>query len=365
MKNIPKYTYLSGLLVALAAITTLVIAVNNPEPADNKEESKPSNSSVLYISLRNRTGEKAPDEYYGERRDKLRTGVCEMEFKPIRSLEKIAKSVPFYIADELVSLTSISEVPGNIFWDDLERNRDENNIILYIHGYKINFEKACQRAARFQREMDLHDRMVLLSWPADGNFVSYSRDEADIAWSVHHIKDVLQKLRARYGADKIDVVAHSLGARGVTNALRQINDHTEDSRVLDELILIAPDIDNDIFQQQLPGLLPQVKRVTLYVSDKDSALKLSHELHGYPRLGEAGDHLSELDEVEIIDVSTLSLRSITGHVYHQYNPGVIADIKRLVDTNESASQRPGLLETRMLDKIYWTVKPTLEKNPAK
>ena len=61
---------------------------------------------------------------------------------------------------------------------------DNGNVVIYIHGYKIDFEKSCRRSAVFQRALGLQDRLLLFSWPADGNMLKYTWDEADLIWSV-------------------------------------------------------------------------------------------------------------------------------------------------------------------------------------
>ena len=54
------------------------------------------------------------------------------------------------------------------------------------------------------------------------------------------------------GKGKVDVVAHSLGARGAVQALARMAYRESAASILNELVLIAPDIDTDIFRQELP-----------------------------------------------------------------------------------------------------------------
>jgi esterase/lipase superfamily enzyme len=90
--------------------------------------------------------------------------------------------------------------------------------------------------------------------------------------------------------------------------------------------------------------------MTVYVSDNDSPLTLSRQVHGHPRLGEAGEHLEGLTGVEIIDVSDLPLRVPSGHLYHLYQDGVIDDLIQLIDENKPAAKRRNM---QQLSEYQW------------
>ena len=131
--------------------------------------------------------------------------------------------------------------------------------------------------------------------------------------------------------------------------------------LFNELVLIAPDMDAQIFGQVLPEIKPLVRRITLYASENDHALRLSRELHGYPRLGEGGELLTVYPGMEIIDVSSLPVQSPSGHVYHLYNTDVGRDIRQLLETGASASQRPGLIEDNKDGLEFWRLAPTEDR----
>jgi len=300
--------------------------------------------SVPFVTLRNRTESSDPAEYFGGGRGEPRAGICTVAFSPIRGLEEIAEAVPFYIPDEKIEITGVSETPLEHLFSGVESflEGDNGNVVIYIHGYKIDFEKSCRRSAVFQRALGLHDRLLLFSWPADGNMLKYTWDEADLIWSVPYLARFIDEIVKRAGKGKVDLVAHSLGARGAVQALARMAYRESAASILNELVLIAPDIDTDIFRQELPLVRKAVSRITVYASDNDKPLKLSHDVHGYPRLGMAGEHLTVLEGVETIDISLVGTRRFSGHIYHLFNPEVIQDLTQLLHTGEPAAQRPGL-----------------------
>ena len=305
---------------------------------------EPEIVDVPFVTLRNRTGSTVATEWFDGSRGEMSSGSCQVTFSPIWGLEDIAGSAPFYIPDEKIELTAIQEVPMEMLFKEIEQfsSSDNGNLVIYIHGYNIDFEKGCRRSALFQRAMGLQDRLLFFSWPADGNMLKYTWDEADLVWSVPHIADFLEEVVARTGNGKVDLVTHSLGGRGGVHALVRMAYRERTEPMLHELVLIAPDIDTDTFKQELSLLSSMVQRITVYVSDNDKALRLSQEVHGYPRLGQAGENLHVLEGVETIDISQISTRRMSGHLYHLFNPEVIDDLTLLLHTGQPAAQRPGL-----------------------
>ena len=254
-------------------------------------------------------------------------------------------------------LNAVQKKHGN--FDSLELLIPDLNGILKGKRIRPNdFEKSCKRTALFQRALGLHDRLLLFSWPADGNMLKYTWDEADLVWSVPHMAEFFENLVERSGNSKLDIVAHSLGARGALQALVRLAYRHQTGPLLNDLVLIAPDIDADTFRQEMPLLKRMVNRITIYVSENDKALKLSNEVHGYPRLGEAGDKLTIVEGAETIDISLISTRRISGHLYHLFNKEVIEDLKLLLHTGTPADQRPGLKKLEHEGMVYWRLLPT-------
>jgi esterase/lipase superfamily enzyme len=87
---------------------------------------------------------------------------------------------------------------------------------------------------------------------------------------------------------------------------------------------------------------PLTRSMTVYVSGNDSPLALSQQVHGHPRLGQAGDHLEGLNGIEIIDLSDIPIRVPSGHVYHLYQSLVTEDLDQLINQNKPAAHRTNL-----------------------
>ena len=355
------------------AIVCLLLAACSPgnddeqatgEPAAEMDEvpSGPAiRRTVPFISLRDKTGSTVASEYFGSERGTVHTGYCDISWTPFPLLESIASNLPFYIPQGTMQLESVYEVDAGSFWRDPVQGVVGDHPLFYVHGYNVGFEKGCSRAALFQENLQLGSRFLLFSWPSDDAVLNYTHDEADIYWSVAYIEQSLQRMVESFGVGNIDVVGHSLGTRGIYLALVRMSDqHSGESPLLNQLVLIAADIDAGIFRQYLALIRPLVRNLTIYVSDNDNALALSEEVHGYPRLGRTGPHLQGLDGVEIIDVSATGRRRASGHLYHLHNNTVINDLDQLLNKNRLAMDRSGLQQDPELGPDYWRLLPAKE-----
>ena len=337
---------LTGLLIALVMTTfmrdsnsgTTIAADRSANTKDITEKGKLR--TVPFLTLRNRTGSDQAVEYFGSERSVLRAGICELSSKQIESLKPIAEKAPFYIPDEIVKLDAVSEFSLEEFWHHLLRTTDGQAPVLYLHGFYVSFESGCRRAVLLKESLGLAGRFLLFSWPSDGAITNYTHDEADLYWSVSPLSGVLADMAARFGAGKVNIVAHSLGTRGVMLALLLMAQAQHENKPLfNQIVLIAPDIDVGIFKQYLPMIRPLARNMTVYVSSKDSPLALSRQVHGYPRLGEAGQHLDGLTHIDIIDLSYIPTRAPSGHDYHLYQNLVTEDLDQLINENKPAAQR--------------------------
>jgi esterase/lipase superfamily enzyme len=311
-------------------------------PMPSAAQTGASALEVPFLTVRNRTGSDAPETAFGDRRSVLSAGRCRVRELDLRGLSPIADAAPNFLREELLRVDRVTEAGVAELFEDVRLSSGERAPALYVHGYYIDFEKGCRRAVLLQRNAGLEGRFLWFTWPSDGALASYARDEADLYWSVPDIVDAIIELERIFGSSTVDVVGHSLGARGVVLALYEIANRRPDIR-LDQVVLLAPDMDHQIFERMLPRIAPIAGTLTVYVTTGDRPLALSAQLHGYPRLGEAGAHLSGLEGVDIIDLSELPTGSPTGHLYHLYSPEVGADLGRILNERLGATERGNLV----------------------
>lgn len=322
-------------------------------PAPSTAQTEIQTLEFPYFTLRNRTGSAKPGDAYGGERSDLKAGICRVEELDLGVLAPLADVAPNFLQEELLQVQDVREMNPSSVLDGLEETAGARGPALYVHGYYIGFDKGCRRAALLQQNADLDGRFLWFSWPSDGAAAYYTHDEADLYWSLPDLADTIIELDRRFGSGTVDVIGHSLGARGVVLALAEVANRNPDIR-LGHVVLLAPDMDFGIFERILPRIAHIAESMTVYATSGDKPLALSAQLHGYARLGEAGNDVSELAGVEVIDLSELPSEGPTGHLYHIYSRAVGADLRRLLHAGERADARQGLVAQ---GENLWRLRP--------
>jgi esterase/lipase superfamily enzyme len=271
-------------------------------------------------------------------------------------IDQIAEKMPFYLKHETHAVSLVEQAEPAAFWQALVSaagHTESESVVLFVHGYNYDFERTCRMAAEIQRNLQGKATVLVFSWPSNGNVSDYIQDQADIEWSVPLLASSIGQLEAHLGKANLQVVAHSLGTRGVIFALQRLRAECVERPIIARLVLLAPDFDSQVFVELTPELTDLVSDITLYTSSNDAPLKLSHQLTGYPRLGQGGEYLTLIEGVETIDVSSSGRYQFTGHEYFKYHPWVSADLVNLLSTGAPASERARLQPKLRNGMRYW------------
>jgi len=230
-----------------------------------------------------------------------------------------------------------------------------HDLLVFIHGYNVSFEAAVLRTAQLAVDLPFEGVPVCYSWPSQATLTGYPIDANNADWTVPHLKDFLLELATETGADSINVIAHSMGNRAMTAAIRQISEQQEsvDLPLFDRIVLAAPDIDADYFRRDAaPALVQAANHVTLYASSEDQALIASRKVNGYPRAGDSGADIVIVPGIETIDVSGTDL-SLLGHSYYGDNEIMLRDLYDVVRARLPAPQRTSLIQRAVGPMTYW------------
>lgn len=296
---------------------------------------------VTFMTTRDLGSPDGPGLYFGDARAALRAGRCVVRRVDAGGFSALLDDGPAFVREQLMQIEEVRDLELANLFDSVP---EDAHIALFVHGYFIDFDKGCRRAALLQENATLDGRMIWFSWPSDGDIANYPRDEADLYWSVPDIADAIIDLNHRSEeVGGVDVLGHSLGGRGVVLALQDVARRHPDIK-LGEVVLLAPDIDFGIFSRLLPDIAKIAEGITIYIHDEDRPLALSAQLHGYPRLGQTGNNIASLAGVEVIDVSSLPNESASGHLYHIHNPAVGRDLDFLLNNGKRAHERPDLMK---------------------
>ncbi len=347
-------------LSAFLLVTLLAVAVTTPGRTQGAETEAVREVEVFYLTNRHRAPDRAGADAYDGERGTARYGRCRVAFTPIPILDRVGAEVPFYLPRETTDIRPAETADSDRFLDGLAEAvaaTSSGTVVVFVHGYNYGFARTCRMAAEMQRSLNGAAAVVMFSWPANGLPTDYVSDLADMEWSAPLLARFLAQLGDRFGADQVQVLAHSMGSRGTIAALERLASGMERRPVVGRLVLLAPDYDSQTFVDRWPALIPLAGSFTLYASSNDSPLKLSRQLNGYPRLGEAGEFLTLLPGLETVDVSPAGIYQVFGHEYFFYHPLVAADLVRLLGESADAASRPELLPRQRGTATYWQIDP--------
>ncbi|MBC8353533.1 MAG: alpha/beta hydrolase [Planctomycetes bacterium] len=310
--------------------------------------------------------DKTGPRYGGEYTDRVEMGVCEVTIPDThREGELEAPTLlEFQVAEDLqkhIVLRSVRRMEPDAFFGGLRREMQSkgNHILVFVHGFNVSFDDAARRTAQMASDLKFAGAPVFYSWPSQADWWKYRIDEKNVELSVDQLKTFLLAIAERSEADTINLVAHSMGNRALTEALKEIDvAANEREQMFNQVILAAPDIDADIFKQRIaPAIVTKAKHITLYASSNDWALDASRKFNsGDPRAGDAGEGLVVVPGIETIDVSSGD-SSLLGHSYYGNNVSVLRDIEFILRDQPADTRRFLEPMTHSGDLIYWTFRP--------
>jgi hypothetical protein len=232
---------------------------------------------------------------------------------------------------------------------------EKQQILLYVHGTRFRFDESVLWAAQFGHDIQFSGPLLVFSWPSGEGRWDYMEGEANSEWARPHFKELLTLLSVEFPDARINVIAHSLGARVVLHMLDEWSKESTSAprRKLQNLVLAAADIDSEIFRRLLPAARKSSERITVYISADDKALGASARVHGYARLGR---DLNGSEGVDIIDTTYLK-DSDYNHNYYTQSRRVLFDLFQLIHDNVPPDRRFGLVRYEHSGHIYWQVRP--------
>lgn len=219
--------------------------------------------------------------------------------------------------------------------------QDGREATIFVHGYNNTFADGVYRITQLSHDLDLPGVHMHYAWPSAGTPFGYVYDRDSAVFARNGLESMLREVSAS-GAERIFLVAHSMGSALVVETLRQLA-LRGDRQTLDRIsgvILISPDIDVDVFRSQARdiGRLPQP--FVIFGSSRDRALKLSARLTGQSaRLGSLQNVGAVADlEVTFVDVAAFSVGD--GHFNVGKSPALIKLLDRIGDVDAAFEGDP-------------------------
>lgn len=387
-----------GVPQASLMVTPLIYRDGGIDPLAHVDPSHRTTSQQVFYATnraRNAGAFDDPRSYGNTPTETLQLGMVRVQFGDDISWEDLYEATRIDPRHEQISLrlTDVWE-HGSIRFRELEHERSatdgsdqflaainaqlavakEPDIIIYVHGAKVNFYNACMYAAELNHFAGRDMVPLAFAWPTHQDIFAYlsGEDVARAKASVQTFESLLRILAQRTSARRINIVCWSAGGRVVSRALEDLS-HWEDrlhedpgATRLGTVLFAAPDVPVHEFVERLPEIDRVTDRVIITASDDDIALeKASQFMGGGQRMGSMADEMSDeerqaierMSGVELLDVSGGKADrgfDISGHRYWFSHAWVASDLVLAIRTGLPASRR-GLAPSPI--KSVWYFSP--------
>ena len=264
-------------------------------------------------------------------------------------------------SDDRLKLIEIKRMVADEYWSAISSRLakleiGERDAVIFVHGYNVSFDNAAVHAAQIGFDLSVKGAMAFFSWPSQGAVKGYSADEATIEASEPFIAEFIEDFVARSGAEKVHIIAHSMGNRGVLRAIDRIANKAQRHTgvLIGEIILAAADVDADTFRD-LSGAYGRVsRRTTLYVSSRDLAIEASRWLHDFARAGLLPP-IMIVPGIDTINVTNVDLTTL-GHGYVADARAVLEDMHELLVHDTPPDRRFALRQGETdVGERYWII----------
>lgn len=249
------------------------------------------------------------------------------------------------------------------------------DVLVFVHGFNVSFNEAVCRLAQLAEDLPFPGMLIAFDWESQGHELAYFQDQRTTGTTQADLARFLAELRESLSPEtRLHLLAHSMGNRYSLNALELLASYqpylgaTPENVVeqtlpllrpqfkgwhrwnyrpgvtppLTHLILAAPDVAPDMFEQQIAQTRHLAQRITLYCNSVDFALELSRYVNGQGKHGyRTGDSRAGAGAgLDVIRLEEVSLRDPFGHSYFSNHPQVLDDLAALLSTDQPAATRP-------------------------
>ncbi len=235
--------------------------------------------------------------------------------------------------EEFIALARARIAGGNAFKDQA---------VVFVHGYNTAFDYALYRTAQMAYDLKYDGAALLYSWPSGSGVISYNYDRESSEQAEPYLRQFLELVVKDTGAKSVSVIAHSMGNMPLLRVLQALGPSLPPGVRLNQVILAAPDVDRNLFENLAANIRLYGRGVTLYCSANDRAMAAARRVAGgIPRAGDVPAEgplvMAGIDTIDITQTSTDYLA--LNHSSYAERGALLNDIGLLLQTGERPPDR--------------------------
>ena len=335
----------------------------------------------FYVTNRRLGADDGPlEERFGNERERvLKFGFFDTELEPTLGLGMIINPTDWFQNEE-IQLRQVQLLEQSEFIAQLRQQVQDSplrSILINVNGFRERFPSALRKTAFLSHVLDINSPVLVFDWPGDQGSTprGYRRAQRIAGESGAELAQTLGLIIRQVQPERLWLVANSMGGEVVVHAfsiLYQEADLADAEVEIEDVVLTAPDVDRDEFNNQFKREIAALARnLTVYVSSNDRALLISRVLNRGRRLGEATLNPRNPDQFEeaarvlelvepnselitLVDVTPVN-RTRNFHNFSLETPEFFDDLfLRLTNTNTPSNRL--IYQVRTPDgAVYWVL----------
>lgn len=336
----------------------------NAEPDDGAESRPQANVEILFATDRALIDHTKPDTAFSSSRN-----LNGLSFG--RAAIKLSANRKY--GDDLEKTTKITKLTPLNDTEFSQSLPGDQQVVLFIHGYNNAYADVVRRGATIKADISPNATVISYTWPSVGEVLSYGYDEVSTRIADQNFTTLMEKLLESVPAERINIVAHSMGSRLVLNYISDLPKRSiyPETRKFQNFVFAASDVAQLHFKQKEsePAYPPHnvsayANQVTVYSSQHDRPLGLSKKLHGGRPLGLAEPATMFLAAgITAVDASAIDparflqrFSFATRHSYVFDKAAGVRDLSLLL-AGKSVESRPGMTLKKRDTEEYWQLTP--------
>jgi esterase/lipase superfamily enzyme len=218
----------------------------------------------------------------------------------------------------------------------------KDQAVVFVHGYNTEFDYALFRTAQMAYDLKFDGAALLYSWPSASGVTGYYYDRESSEQAEPYLREFLALVVRDTGAQSVSVIAHSMGNMPLLRVLQALGPSLPPGVRLNQVILAAPDVDRNLFENLAANLRQYGNGITLYCSANDRAMEAARRVAGgIPRAGDVPTEgplvIAGIDTIDITQTSSDYLA--LNHSSYAEKSALLNDIGLLLLTGERPPDR--------------------------
>ncbi len=214
------------------------------------------------------------ERFESEREATLKFGSFDTRIEPTLGLGMMINPSDWFLNEE-IQMQEVQSLEREAFVKQLREQVEASpyrSLLVVVHGFRERYPSALRKTAFLAHVLDIDTPVLLFDWPGDqgSSLRGYRRARGVAQDSGAELAATLKLIIEEVQPERLWLMANSMGGQVVVDAfslLYQDADFADSQTEIENVVLTAPDVDheefNDQFKDEIKALAGQRHRVCL------------------------------------------------------------------------------------------------------